>query len=121
MHAVLRVDHQLLPQRIRLGSFGIDILVHSRRADPSQQARKLADVLLDVVLAIGRLDREVDRLVLGVVRAGEGEGGEEVEGEDAVGGGVVDRLELAIAGHERVSEEARERERETHEAGLVEA
>lgn len=100
MNAVLRVDDQLLPTRIRLRSLRINILINPRRTDPTQQSRKLANVLLDVVRSIGCFDGEVDRLVLGVVSAREGESGEEVEGEDAVGGGVVDRLEFA--GFERV-------------------
>lgn len=81
MNAVLRVDHERLAHRIRLRvPLRIDILVHRGGARPSEQAGVLLDVLLHVRGALRRVDVQVDGLVFGVVRAGAGDGRQDVEG-----------------------------------------
>lgn len=70
VNAVLRVDDELLADRVRLGiAFRIDILVHRSGAHAPEQARILFDVGLDVLGALRSVDVQVDGLVFGVVGA----------------------------------------------------
>lgn len=96
MNAVLAVDDQLLSHCISLLSLRLDILVNRGRADPSKQSSILLNVLLDVSRASRILDVQVDWLVLGMVGPRARDRGENVEGENSVGGGVVNGLELAV-------------------------
>jgi hypothetical protein len=89
VNAVLAVDDQPLPHRILLSSLRVDVFVNRRRADPPEKSSVLLDVGLDVSSAGVLLDVEVDRLIFGVVGVGSGDGGENVEGKNAIGFGVV--------------------------------
>jgi hypothetical protein len=68
-----------------------------RPDEKKEKERRTLDVLRSVSLLGSRDVREtkMNSLVLGVVRTGKGDGGEDVEGELAVWLGVVDRLVLA--------------------------
>lgn len=117
--AILRVDDEPLPLGLLLLPLRIHILIDRRRTDPSKQARVLLDVGLDVRGARRGLDVQVHGLVFGVVGVGAADAFEDVlrgrggsaarkrwmwkagpahEGEFAVRLGVVDLLELPVAG-----------------------
>lgn len=80
VNAVLRVDDELLADRVRLGiAFRIDILVHRSGAHAPEQARILFDVGLDVLGALRGVDVQVDGLVLGVVGARAGDRSQDIK------------------------------------------
>ena len=107
-----------MSHRIGVLPLRLVILVDGSGTDSTQQSGVLSDILLDVSGSGGILDREMNRLILGVIGTGSGDGGEDVEREDAVGRGVIDRSAFTIEKRQLDSSGAETR---TYAAGFVAA
>lgn len=100
--AHLRINHKLLSTKSSLifrafSPFSVDVFVYSSRTCSSKQACIVGYIRLNVLTPCfgTRREAQMDWLVFGVVRASQGNGGEDVGGERGLRRRVFDRLAFA--------------------------